>query len=119
MTSNPVSRLSNLPIVVDFDCFHESCLFFVIFPTLFLSVAQVVKERPEDPFEAMSAALLIKSERSEVVLGVSAREVISAAALPALEVTIRTVRGSYFATTAVGPFDGDGRWVTHCRILPF
>jgi len=70
-----------------------------------------MKERPEDPFEAMSAALLIKSERSEVVLGVSAREVISAAALPALEVTIRTVRGSYSATTAVGPFDGDGRWV--------
>ena len=108
MTSNAISRLSNLPTVVDFDCFHESCL-FVIFPNLFLSVTQVVKERPEDPFEAMSAALLVKSERSEVVLGVSAREVISAAAFPALEVTVRTVRGSYSATTAVGPFDGDGR----------
>ena len=71
----------------------------------------MVKERPEDPFEAMSAALLLKSERAELILGVSAREVLSAAALPALEVTVRTIRGSFSATTAVGPFDGDGRCV--------
>jgi enolase len=44
------------------------------------------------------------------VLNIEAREVMSAQAYPALEVTVATVRGEFTGTTAIGPYDCDGRY---------
>jgi hypothetical protein len=82
-------------------------------PQLNNVVNEVVKERPEDPFAAMAAQLLVKSERAGLILGVAAKETLGAQGLPALEVTVRTIQGAFVATTAIGPFDGDVRYDGH------
>lgn len=79
-------------------------------PNLNGVVNEVVKERPEDPYANMSGLLLRKSERSELILGVSAREVLTAQAFPCLQVSITTIQGTFSATTAMGPYDGDTRY---------
>jgi hypothetical protein len=65
-------------------------------------VNDLVKERPEDPFASMAAQLLLKSERSGIILSIQAWETLSAQAYPALEVTVTTIQGSFSATTAIG-----------------
>ena len=79
-------------------------------PQLNAVVNETVKARPEDPFAAMASLLLAKSEKAEVVLDLVAREVLSAQAYPALEVTVMTIQGSFTAMTAIGPYDGDARY---------
>ena len=79
-------------------------------PHLNTVVNDTVKDRPEDPFAFMAEALLLKSEHAHVVLGVSARETLGAQAMPALEVTVRTIQGTFSSLTAIGPYDGDARF---------
>jgi enolase len=79
-------------------------------PQLNSVVNEIVRDRPEDPFATMAQSLLVKSERASLILGVSARETLSAQGYPALEVSVNTIHGTFTAQTAIGPFDGDARW---------
>ena len=55
-------------------------------------INDIVKERPKEPFVVISSQLMSKSEQANQILGVSAKEVLSAQALPLLEVTIETIQ---------------------------
>jgi hypothetical protein len=79
-------------------------------PNLNGVVNEIVKDRPEDPYANMAGLLLRKSERSELILGVSARELLTAQASPCLQVSITTIQGTFTAITAIGPYDGDSRY---------
>lgn len=68
---------------------------------------QVVKDQPADPFVVMSTSLTQKSPQVDAILGLSAREVLSATGQPALEVIVDTVQGAFTAMTTIGPYDGD------------
>lgn len=70
-------------------------------------INEVVKTRPPDPFAGLASQLLPLSKRSNTILGVHARELLSSRGTPCLEVSIETIHGHFTASTATGPYDGD------------
>lgn len=70
-------------------------------------VNQIVKTRPLDPYVKLGQSLLRSSETANAITGVDAREILSGAGSPALEVEISTQQGEFRASTTIGPYDDD------------
>lgn len=71
------------------------------------AVNELVKERPADPYGSIATTLQRQSTQANLVQGLQAREVFSAQGVPALQVTLSTIKGEFSATTTIPPFDGD------------